>query len=253
MVWCWSIRKSKDELWMSYDLWILVGILNIKLLWASGMFSRVVIPPDSWKVKGKRLNRFKSSYLDLQWVQIDSKGFLLHTISEETNHHWLLVLVKRSSMRRKMCSFFDGYPVWIPHHSPPNHEMFATIRWLISIRPTQKIPTPSNIPRLNLHTSYHLGFLPNLLRKWSTRWAWVVGLCGNPLFSSLMGDGDFIHSPNWTPGYAAGEQWLQSRAYAEGHEGLRSDGLRAGPLLLDRVCVMINQSIKNIKNSLAVW
>lgn len=23
-----------------------------------------------------------------------------------------------------------------------------------------------------------------------------------------------------TPGYAAGEQWLQSRAYAEGHEGL---------------------------------
>ena len=119
---------------------LMVGILNINL-WAPKMFFKVVIPPERWKVKRKKLNRIKSSHLDLQWVQIDSiKGFLLHTISEETNHHWLLVLVKRSSRmfgiapstRRKMCSFFDGYPVWIPHHWPPNHEMFATIRWLIS-------------------------------------------------------------------------------------------------------------------------
>lgn len=60
---------------------------------------------------------------------------------------------------------------------------------------------------------------------------WTAGTRTN---RSLMGEGDFIHSPAGTPGYAAGEQWLQSRAYAEGHEGLRSDGLRAGPLLLDR-------------------
>lgn len=132
-----------------------------------------------------------------------------------------------------MCSFCWRVSCLFFHTT---HHQFTKCSLLLgdwSLKPGQKIPTPSNIPRLNLHTSYHLGFLSQpVRRKWSTRWAWVVGLCGNPLFSSLMGD-DFIHSPNWTPGYAAGEQWLQSRAYAEGHEGLRSDGLRAGPLLLD--------------------
>lgn len=124
---------------------LMVGILNINL-WAPKMFFKVVIPPERWKVKRKKLNRIKSSYLDLQWVPIDSKGFLLHTISEETNHHWLLVLVKRISRMSDTVGGSELPPQWgercvhflagilfvFPHHSPPNHEMFATIRGLIS-------------------------------------------------------------------------------------------------------------------------
>ena len=61
--------------------------LELKL-WALNMFFKVDIPPESWKVKGKRLNRVKSSYLLIfQGVPIDHKGFLLHTLWELTNHH----------------------------------------------------------------------------------------------------------------------------------------------------------------------
>ena len=65
-----------------------------------------------------------------------------------------------------------------------------------------------------------------------------------------MGDEISSIPPRPTPGDAAGEQWLQSRAYAEGHEGLRSDGLRAGLLLLDREGDD-DQPIH--ENSLGVW